>query len=150
VWIWERVGNFFRAFMESDPFLSENVQNWKQEMHEPWPKPPKRDLDNKVSLTADQAWALMCVRKTPGRTARELGVLHIPDNLRKIGKLLPGLTKLGLIEKGEQREDQYTGFLAFTHYPVSRGFTARTQVTEIEPAMFNNCTCGHNDACSRC
>jgi len=65
-----------------------------------------------------QAWAAACVRQTPGRTQRELGVLYCPTDPRRIGRRLAEIEKLGLVRRGDVRPCTISGRSAETWFPV--------------------------------
>jgi hypothetical protein len=64
------------------------------------------------------AWALDCVRESPGLTQRELGAKYCPEDLRKIGRRLGELVRRGLLREGDARSCSITGRAAGTYWPV--------------------------------
>jgi len=72
----------------------------------------------RAELKELHAWTVACVERTPGLTQRELGDMHCPGDLRKIGRRLNELEKLGLLWRGVKRRDAITGRQAETWWPV--------------------------------
>lgn len=70
------------------------------------------------TLAAAIAFAVRCVRETPGRTRRELAAIHCPEDEGRVGKRLDGACKMGLLRRGEPRRCDVTGRMATTWYPV--------------------------------
>src|SRR5262245_36086994 len=56
-----------------------------------------------------QAWVLGLVRRTPGRTAQELGREHRVGDIRQINRRLPELEEMGLVLRGPARRCAVTG-----------------------------------------
>jgi hypothetical protein len=65
-----------------------------------------------------QQWAAECVKKSPGKTQRELAAIYCPDEPRRIGRRLSECAKLGLVRRGEKRKCSRSGKNAETWWPV--------------------------------
>lgn len=63
-----------------------------------------------------QEWALDAVRSDPGKTQRELGAIHCPEDLRKIGRRLNELVEAGRLRVGDKRECSITHRTAQTYW----------------------------------
>lgn len=61
-------------------------------------------------------WTAECVRQTPHKTQRELGAIHCPEDLRKIGRRLNECVRLELVRLGVPRKCTVTGKMAQTYY----------------------------------
>lgn len=64
-----------------------------------------------------QRWVADCVRRSPGRTAKELAAIYAPDDPPKIHRRLSECEELGLVVRGVARRCNRTGRLAATWWP---------------------------------
>ena len=64
------------------------------------------------------AWAIECVTETPGKTQRELGEIHCPDDQRRVGRRMSYLAGLGLIRRGDARKCTISGRNSQTWWPI--------------------------------
>lgn len=69
-------------------------------------------------LRETQLRALKFVRESPGSTANELAVIANDRDNRKIGRRLPELERMGLIERGDPRPCEVTRRNATVWNPV--------------------------------
>jgi hypothetical protein len=69
-------------------------------------------------VSAHRTFAVECVRKCPGKTARELGEMFCPDEPGRIWKRVGECAKLGLLRRGESRPCSITGKKAATWFVV--------------------------------
>ena len=65
-----------------------------------------------------ERWAVDCVAQTPGQTQRELGAIHCPDDLRRIGRRLAAGVEAGTLHEGNPRQCSITGRMAKVYYPT--------------------------------
>lgn len=70
------------------------------------------------NLREAQDRALHFVMENPGRTAQELAAIAGDNGSRTIGRRLPELETMGLIERGDARHCAITGRLATTWNPI--------------------------------
>ena len=66
------------------------------------------------AVASVQRWAARCVKKSPGKTSRELAELYCPTDPRKIGRRLAECEKLGTVVRGKVRKCKVSGKKAAT------------------------------------
>ena len=63
-------------------------------------------------------WAVECVRKSPGKTSRELAVEYCPTDPRTINRRLGECERLKLVRRGKARTCTVSGRSAAVWYPL--------------------------------
>lgn len=84
--------------------------------------------DMSSDLTPTQQDVYDAVRRRPGATARELGMVYFPEDWRIPGRRLKELSDKGLVEIGDKRRNEDTKIEVLTYYPIDNW----------DPSMYSN------------
>ena len=96
--------------------------------------PEEQVVDISTDLTPTQQEVYDAVRRHPGATARELGMVDFPEDWRIPGRRLKELVNKGLIEIGDKRRNEDTKIEVLTYFPVDAfgngAYSSRTDTFE--------------------
>lgn len=98
-------------------------------------------LDVSVDLTPTQQEVYDAVRRMPGATARELGLVYFVYDWRVPGRRLKELVNKGLIEIGERRRNKDTQIEVMTYYPIK----SFLEVDKIRRGVYTPMSFGASD-----